>query len=66
MIEDRTMSTQKDFDRGQLDIAKRMIEFWENEYEYIERALENGRCNECNSPLMFDENETCEDCLCPE
>jgi len=53
-------------DKAQLDIATEMISFWQSKYDYIDKAIQNGRCNECNEPLMFDEKETCEDCLCPE
>lgn len=33
-------------------------------YEY-QRALENGRCEECKDPLVKGESNICEDCLCP-
>lgn len=55
-----------EFDKGQIAIAAEMLTFWQDKYDYLEKAVENGRCNECDKPLMFDEEETCEDCLCPE
>lgn len=57
---------QKLADKIQLDFTLEMCGFWKGRLSYIEKAVKNGRCNECNKPLMFDEKETCEDCLCPE
>jgi len=57
---------QKLIDQGKMEQAERMKQFWEGEYLHYENAFTYGRCKECNHPLMFDEKETCEDCLCPE
>lgn len=57
---------QLEFDKGQLSLADGMLHYWQSKYDYIEKAVKYGRCNECNEPLMFDEKDTCEDCLCPE
>lgn len=54
---------QKLIDKAQLDLASEMCSFWEGKLNYLEKAVENGRCNKCKEPLMFDEKETCEDCL---
>ena len=60
------MSEQKIIDKAKLDLAIMMVSYWEGALERYDRAVKNGRCNECGEPLMFDENKTCEDCLCPE
>ena len=57
---------QKSMDNAKAELAVQMISHWEGTLNYYTKAVENGRCNECNEPLMFDEKETCEDCLCPE
>ena len=53
----------KEYDKGQMELSKSMIEYWTNQFEYLEKAVNNGRCKECKDPLMFDEKEICEDCL---
>ncbi len=60
------MKTSKEYDRGQLQVCYDMIKSFESKKERLERALNYGRCDECNEPLMYDELETCEDCICPE
>ena len=57
---------QKIRDETQLSISNKMIAYWESRKEHYERAVERGRCDECDEPLAFGECETCEDCLCPE
>ncbi len=60
------MSEQKIIDKAKLDLALMMISYLEGLQDRYECAVSNGRCDECGKPLMFDENKTCEDCLCPE
>ena len=57
---------QSEIDKAQLVLINNTIKYWEGLRDRYERAIKNGRCDECGEPLMFDENETCEDCLCPE
>lgn len=60
------MNKQKEFDKGQWELAIEMSDFWRNKVEYYTGAVKNGRCNECNKPLKFNERVICEDCSCPE
>ncbi len=60
------MNEQKIIDKAKLDLAIMMISYLENLKDRYQHAVSYGRCNECGKPLMFENKETCEDCLYPE
>ena len=60
------MNEQKIIDKAKLDLALMMISYLEGLQDRYGCAVSNGRCDECGKPLMFEDKETCEDCLCPE
>jgi len=55
-------------DEIRLEFAKEELGYWKHRIREYEKAIKNGRCDECKEPLNFLEkrNGTCEDCLCPE